>query len=115
MVSIRQPLDDEFAQVSCLEAFDKNVAAARKAIAAASDEQLMKSWSLVHGGHKTIFTMPRAAVLRSFCLNHIIHHRGAACGLSANEQRGRAVGLRPFCRRKSVRGGHGGIAISKLA
>lgn len=60
---------------SLLEAFDKNVAAARKAIAAATDEQLMKNWSLVHDGH-TIFTMPRAAVLRGFTINHIIHHRG---------------------------------------
>src|ERR1700693_4653965 len=31
-----------------LEAFDKNIATARKAIAAASDEQLMKNWSLIH-------------------------------------------------------------------
>jgi uncharacterized damage-inducible protein DinB len=23
-----------------------------------------------------VFTMPRAAVLRSFVLNHLIHHRG---------------------------------------
>ena len=58
-----------------LEAFDKNVATARKAIAAASDEQLMKNWSLIHEG-KPVFTMPRAAVLRSFTMSHIIHHRG---------------------------------------
>ena len=60
---------------SLLEAFDKNVATARKAIAAASDEQLMKNWSLIHQG-KPVFTMPRAAVLRSFTMSHIIHHRG---------------------------------------
>jgi uncharacterized damage-inducible protein DinB len=60
---------------SLLEAFDKNVATARKAIAAASDEQFMKNWSLIHQG-KPVFTMPRAAVLRSFTLSHIIHHRG---------------------------------------
>jgi len=58
-----------------LEAFDKNVATARKAIAAASDEELMKNWSLIHQG-KPVFTMPRAAVLRSFTMSHIIHHRG---------------------------------------
>lgn len=60
---------------SLLETFDKNVATARKAIAATSDEQFMKNWSLVHGG-KPVFTMPRAAVLRSFTMSHIIHHRG---------------------------------------
>jgi uncharacterized damage-inducible protein DinB len=57
-----------------LSTFDKNVATARKAIAGASDEQLMKPWSLLSKG-KTIFTLPRIAVLRSFILNHTIHHR----------------------------------------
>jgi uncharacterized damage-inducible protein DinB len=58
-----------------LEALDKNVAAARAAIAGASDESLGKTWSLIYGGH-TIFSMPRAAVLRSMVFSHIIHHRG---------------------------------------
>ncbi len=57
-----------------LETFDKNTAAARKVIAAATDEQLMKPWSLLSSG-KPIFTQPRVAVLRSFILNHAIHHR----------------------------------------
>ncbi|HVP47623.1 MAG TPA: DinB family protein [Bryobacteraceae bacterium] len=57
-----------------LELFDKNVKDARAAIAAASDEQLMKPWSLLVGG-KTIFTMPKIAVLRSMVMNHTIHHR----------------------------------------
>jgi uncharacterized damage-inducible protein DinB len=57
-----------------VETFDKTTAAARKVIAGATDEQLMKPWSLLSGG-KAIFTMPRVAVLRSFILNHGIHHR----------------------------------------
>ena len=57
-----------------LEALDKSVKAARTAISAVSDEQLMKPWSLLSGG-KTMFTMPRIAVLRSFVMNHMIHHR----------------------------------------
>jgi uncharacterized damage-inducible protein DinB len=61
-----------------LDRFDKNVAAARAAIAAASDEQLMKPWSLLKGG-ETIFTMPRVAVLRRMVLNHNIHHRAHLC------------------------------------
>ena len=61
-----------------LERFDKNVAAARATIAAASDEQFMKSWSLLMGG-KVLFTLPRAAVLRSFVLSHSIHHRAHLC------------------------------------
>src|SRR5258708_18032564 len=57
-----------------LDAFDKNTATARKAIAGANDAHLMKRWSLKAGGD-TIFTLPRAAVLRSFILSHTIHHR----------------------------------------
>jgi len=57
-----------------LDLFDKNVADARAAIAGASDEQLMKPWSLLVGG-RTIFTMPKIAVLRSMVMNHTIHHR----------------------------------------
>ena len=54
--------------------FDQNVADARAALAEATDEQLMKPWSLLMTG-KTIFTLPRVAVLRGFVMNHSIHHR----------------------------------------
>ncbi len=57
-----------------LELFDRSVAAGRAALSGVSDEHLMKPWSLLTGG-KTIFTMPRIAVLRSFVMNHLIHHR----------------------------------------
>ncbi len=57
-----------------LETFDKSVAAARAAISGASDGQLTKPWTLLSGG-KTVFTLPRIAVLRSFIMNHSIHHR----------------------------------------
>lgn len=58
-----------------LEEFDKAVAAGRAAIASVSDEELMKPWSLNAGG-KTVFTLPKIAVLRGFVMNHMIHHRG---------------------------------------
>jgi uncharacterized damage-inducible protein DinB len=58
-----------------LASFDKCTADARAAIAAASDESLMKPWTLLMGG-QVLFTMPRVAVLRGFCFNHLIHHRG---------------------------------------
>ena len=57
-----------------LALFDRCVAAGRAALAAASDEAMMKPWSLLAGG-KTIFTMPRVAVWRGFVMNHLIHHR----------------------------------------
>ena len=57
-----------------LETFDTNVAAARAIIEAASDEKLMETWSLLNGG-EVLFAMPKVAVLRSFIMNHMIHHR----------------------------------------
>jgi uncharacterized damage-inducible protein DinB len=57
-----------------LAQFDRNVSAARDAIAGASDDELMRPWSLLSGG-QAVFTLPRIAVLRSFVLNHSIHHR----------------------------------------
>jgi uncharacterized damage-inducible protein DinB len=57
-----------------LETFDRNRDAARAAIAGASDEHLMKTWTLLFNG-KTIFSLPRAAVLRGAFMNHTIHHR----------------------------------------
>src|SRR5262245_30168102 len=47
----------------------------RAAIAGASDEVMLKPWSLLSGGN-TVLTLPKIAVLRSFVMNHIIHHRG---------------------------------------
>jgi uncharacterized damage-inducible protein DinB len=57
-----------------IELFDRNVAEARKALADAKDESMNDAWTL-RGGERVIFTMPRAAVVRSFLMNHIIHHR----------------------------------------
>jgi uncharacterized damage-inducible protein DinB len=61
-----------------LAKFDKNVAEARLAIAAAKDDAVDVGWSLLKGG-QTLFTMPRRAVIRSFVINHIIHHRAVLC------------------------------------
>ena len=61
-----------------LDRFDKNVAAGREAIASATDEQFTKPWTLLKGGQE-IFTMPRAAMLRSFVISHNIHHRAHLC------------------------------------
>jgi uncharacterized damage-inducible protein DinB len=58
-----------------LKQFDDTVKSARAAIAGASDETLMKPWTFIAAG-KTVFTMPKIAVLRSFVMNHLIHHRG---------------------------------------
>jgi uncharacterized damage-inducible protein DinB len=57
-----------------LDEFDKLVTESRAAIAGASDMHLLKAWTL-KGAGKTIFTMPRVAVLRGYVMNHLIHHR----------------------------------------
>ena len=58
-----------------LAVFDKGAAGFRAALAAAENEAMMTPWSLLAGG-KTMFTMPRVAVIRGMIFNHIVHHRG---------------------------------------
>lgn len=62
-------------RAAVLAMFDANVAEARTALAGRTDAELMAPWTLKAQG-KEIFTMPKAAVLRSFVINHVIHHRG---------------------------------------
>ncbi len=57
-----------------LASFDKKVAEAHAAIAGATDEHLAGDWTLKMGS-RVFFTKPRAEVLRSFAMNHLIHHR----------------------------------------
>jgi uncharacterized damage-inducible protein DinB len=61
-----------------LDVFDRNVAAARKAITEVKDDEVNKPWSLLEAG-KEIFTMPRSAVVRGMVMNHLIHHRAHLC------------------------------------
>jgi len=57
-----------------LERFDKHVAEARAALAKASDADLGKSWAFLNNG-ATMFSMPRSTCLRTWVLNHNVHHR----------------------------------------
>jgi uncharacterized damage-inducible protein DinB len=57
-----------------LAQFDKNIAAAKMALSGATDDHMVKPWSLKMAG-KTILTLPRVAVVRNFVLNHTVHHR----------------------------------------
>ena len=49
--------------------------AARALLVAQSDPELLTPWTLKMGGQE-IFTMPRISAIRSFVMNHLIHHRG---------------------------------------
>jgi uncharacterized damage-inducible protein DinB len=55
--------------------FDRKVAQARAGLAATDDPQMLEPWTLRQGDHE-IFTMPRVSALRTFVMNHLIHHRG---------------------------------------
>jgi uncharacterized damage-inducible protein DinB len=58
-----------------IDLFEKNVAAGRAALAGASDDaHWLKPWTLLSNG-QTLLTMPRVGVMRSFVMNHLIHHR----------------------------------------
>ena len=58
-----------------LAEFDRKVADAREALTAATADDLKVPWTLRAGDH-VVFTMPRAVTLRTFVMNHLIHHRG---------------------------------------
>ena len=58
-----------------LARFDTVVAEARAAIAGCGDSEMMSPWTLKNNGQE-IFTLPKIAALRSFVMNHMIHHRG---------------------------------------
>jgi uncharacterized damage-inducible protein DinB len=55
--------------------FDANVTEAKRLLGGMSDEDLMSGWEGQVGG-KTVFTSPKAGVVRGILLNHTIHHRG---------------------------------------
>ena len=57
-----------------LELFDANVARAAKAIEGFRDEAVMENWEFRDNG-KVLFTLPRAAAFRAWCISHSIHHR----------------------------------------
>ena len=61
-------------RAALLAGFDEQVRQARALLAATSDASMMETWTLKSGG-QTILAMPRVAVLRSFVMNHLIHHR----------------------------------------
>lgn len=68
-------LETPASRETLLSDFDQKVSAARASLANTSDAEMLAPWALKSGGHE-IFSMPRAAAVRSFVMNHLIHHRG---------------------------------------
>lgn len=62
-------------RAAVLAMFDEKVAAGRALFKGKTDAEFMAPWTLLRAG-QPLFTMPKAGVVRSFVMNHIIHHRG---------------------------------------
>jgi uncharacterized damage-inducible protein DinB len=62
-------------RAALLQEFDTKVSGARANLARRTDDELKAPWTLKQGSHE-VFTMPRISALRSFVMNHSIHHRG---------------------------------------
>ncbi len=58
-----------------IENLDRLAGEAFAALKATSDDEMHEPWTL-RNGEAVYFTMPKIATLRTFCLNHIWHHRG---------------------------------------
>jgi uncharacterized damage-inducible protein DinB len=57
-----------------LSKFDADLKQAREKLAGTTDDRMMATWTLKARG-QTAIAMPRVAVLRSFVMNHMVHHR----------------------------------------
>ena len=58
-----------------LAIYDKNIQQARDVLAGQSNDRLLATWRFKRNG-QLLFELPRVGVVRSFFLNHVIHHRG---------------------------------------
>jgi uncharacterized damage-inducible protein DinB len=72
----QSPVERSVAAV--LKQFDANVAEGRRLLETVDDETLHAPWSLLRRG-ETLMTMPRLVVIRTWVLNHMIHHRAHLC------------------------------------
>jgi uncharacterized damage-inducible protein DinB len=73
--ALRAAASQQRSREELLALFDENVAKSRAALQKLQDKDLGATWTLRNGEH-VIFSLPRAAVLRTLLMNHIIHHRG---------------------------------------
>ena len=58
-----------------LKFFDEKIETAKEVLNKTPDETFMTDWTM-RNGEQVYFTMPKVAVMRTFVMNHIVHHRG---------------------------------------
>lgn len=76
-IDFAQPLERATPQNTeeLIALFDKHQASGQAAIAASTDAELGKMWT-VKSGDTVYMTIPKAAAIRGWALSHMIHHRG---------------------------------------
>jgi uncharacterized damage-inducible protein DinB len=57
-----------------LSIFEMNLKNAGDALSACSDDEMGKNWTM-RNGDTIFFSSPKVSVIRSLCLNHLVHHR----------------------------------------
>jgi uncharacterized damage-inducible protein DinB len=68
------PDPEPTSRAEILEQFETHAKSALDTLARVSPELLGRPWQL-RNGEQVYFTLPTAAVMRGFCINHLIHHR----------------------------------------
>jgi uncharacterized damage-inducible protein DinB len=58
--------------------FEKNVAALREAVKKFDAATIADTWTMRNGEH-VMTSKPRMTVYRTWCLNHLVHHRAQLC------------------------------------
>jgi uncharacterized damage-inducible protein DinB len=64
--------------VDLLQEFDKHATAVKAAMAKIDDAGLQRPWSL-RQGEKVLHTKTKSQILRVWCINHMVNHRGQLC------------------------------------
>ena len=57
-----------------LALFDKRLATSKEILENTTDEQIAKTWTM-RSGETVYFTMPKTQVMRTWVINHSVHHR----------------------------------------
>lgn len=58
-----------------LRYFDAKATSAKDRLVSATEDELLNDTWTARSGDQVFFTLPKEAVLRTFVLNHVIHHR----------------------------------------
>jgi uncharacterized damage-inducible protein DinB len=54
--------------------FEETLQKAKEDLGKANEEDMMQNWTMRHGD-KIFFTLPKAVVIRTWAMNHLVHHR----------------------------------------